>query len=132
MTEEHIPFCLSLEPPRKNSLDSHSLTSKARVHFVCLRSEVSPVAFRFDLVSAVEDGLGVDSEAVFVVPAPVRDANLVSPLDELKNVEVGEVVWILFCVVRESITRSYQVLIRFERADIAPHSSRDARVSNRT
>ncbi|WP_239641070.1 hypothetical protein [Halorubrum distributum] len=63
-----------------------------RVRFVCLRGGVSPVTFRFDLVAAVEDNLGVEIEAVFVVPAAALAAVSVRLLEEAEPVEIREVV----------------------------------------
>ena len=53
---------------------------------------MSPVAFRFNLVSNAKDELGVEIEAVPVVPAAALPAILVCPLEEPEYVAGGEVV----------------------------------------
>lgn len=63
-----------------------------RVRFVCLRGGVSPVAFRFDLVAAVEDDFGVETETVLVVPAAALAAISVGAVEEPEHVAVREVV----------------------------------------
>ena len=61
-----------------------------RVRFVCLYGGVSPVAFRFDFVAAVEDDFGGEIEIVLVVPAAALPAVSVGALEEPEHVELQE------------------------------------------
>lgn len=61
-----------------------------RVRFICLRGGVSPVAFRFALVAAVEDDLGAEIETVLVALAAVFAAVSVRPLEEAEAVVIRE------------------------------------------
>ena len=73
-------------------MDSHSLTSKAREYVSSVFVWGSPVAFRFDLVSAAEDDLGIEVKTIPVVPAAALPAIQVPPLEESKHVAVREIV----------------------------------------
>ena len=106
------PFRLSREQPRQGTLNYHSLISKAReyvscafhpvvivrsvrsesVRFVCLLAEFSRFAFRFNPASDVENDLGVDIEAAFVVPAAALAVIPITSSQEPEHMEVREVV----------------------------------------